>query len=124
MKASDKQQGGDHYKRMGVQPWDVINTWPLEQQIGAHRAAALGYIMRAGSKGPVLEEIQKAHHTLEKLIEVLGENDGPKSGDKFTIDVEGKRYSGVFPKICPANEMNCTQNCGEWCRRVVGERVG
>jgi hypothetical protein len=25
----EKQFGGDHYKRMGIQPWDVVDTWPL-----------------------------------------------------------------------------------------------
>ena len=25
----EKQFGGDHYKRMGVEPWDVVDTWPL-----------------------------------------------------------------------------------------------
>jgi hypothetical protein len=26
----EKQFGGDHYKRMGIEPWDVVDTWPLE----------------------------------------------------------------------------------------------
>ena len=30
----EKQFGGDHYKRMGIEPWDVVDTWPLEQRIG------------------------------------------------------------------------------------------
>jgi hypothetical protein len=28
----EKQFGGDHYKRMGIEPWDVVDTWPLEQR--------------------------------------------------------------------------------------------
>lgn len=69
--AKDKQIGGDHYLTMGVEPWDVIDTWPLEQQIGFYRGNALKYIMRAGTKDSPLQEIAKAMHYLEKLVEVL-----------------------------------------------------
>lgn len=71
--ANAKQVGGQHYKKMGVEPWDVIDTWPLEQQIGAYRAGALKYIMRMGSKDQSEQEIGKGIHYLEKLLEVLKE---------------------------------------------------
>lgn len=71
--ANAKQVGGMHYKAMGVEPWDVIDTWPLEQQIGAYRAGALKYIMRCGSKDDRLQEIKKAGHYIDKLVEVLEE---------------------------------------------------
>jgi hypothetical protein len=45
-----KQFGGDHYKRMGIEPWDVVDTWPLEQRIGYYRGGALKYTMRMGNK--------------------------------------------------------------------------
>src|SRR5574343_1950165 len=48
--AKARQEGGTHYKEMGVEPWDVIDTWSVEQQIGYHRGNALKYIMRMGSK--------------------------------------------------------------------------
>ena len=41
LKANDKQVAGTHYKDMGVEPWDVVDTWPLEQRIGAYRHGAL-----------------------------------------------------------------------------------
>ena len=69
--ANAKQVGGDHYKKMGVEPWDVIDTWPLDQRIGAYRAGALKYLMRMGSKDEEVQEIGKGLHYLEKLIEVL-----------------------------------------------------
>lgn len=71
MSANDKQIGGVHYKQMDVAPWDVIDTWPLEQRIGAYRAGALKYIMRMGTKDEQRQEIAKAVHYLEKLLEVL-----------------------------------------------------
>jgi len=71
MKANDKQVGGQHYKQMGVEPWDVVDTWPIEQQIGYYRGGALKYIMRMGTKDEQIQEIGKARHYTDKLIEVL-----------------------------------------------------
>ena len=69
--ARDTQVGGDHYKTVAVQPWDVVDTWPLEQRIGYYRGGALKYIMRMGSKDQNAVEIAKGKHYLEKLLEVL-----------------------------------------------------
>ena len=77
-KANARQIGGDHYKNMGVEPWDVVDTWPIEQQIGAYRHGALKYLMRMGSKDEQIQEIKKAGHYIEKLIEVLESEYGSK----------------------------------------------
>jgi len=71
--ANAKQVGGTHYKDMGVQPWDVVDTWGYEQRIGYYRGGALKYVMRSGRKDNEIQEAQKAVHYLEKLIEVLKE---------------------------------------------------
>lgn len=76
MDANNKQIGGDHYIEMAVEPWDVVATWPTEQQIGFYRGNALKYLMRMGAKDNVGIEVGKAMHYLEKLLEVLGEDDG------------------------------------------------
>lgn len=73
MSANDKQIGGNHYKEMGVEPWDVIDSFPIEQRIGFYRGNAIKYIMRMGTKDMSLKEIEKARHYLDKLIETLGE---------------------------------------------------
>lgn len=73
LNANAIQHGGTHYKEMGVQPWDVVDTWPLEQRIGAYRHGALKYVMRMGTKDENVQEIKKAIHYLQKLIEVLEE---------------------------------------------------
>jgi ribosomal protein L32E len=73
MKASDRQVGGTHYKDMGVQTWDVVDTWPVEQRIGYYRGGALKYLMRMGSKDESPVEIAKGHHYMEKLLELLKE---------------------------------------------------
>lgn len=74
-RADDLQVGGDHYKTMGVQPWNVVDTWPREQRIGYYRGGALKYIMRMGSKDESPTEIAKGKHYMEKLLETLGSND-------------------------------------------------
>lgn len=69
--ADDRQVGGDHYLKMPIQPWDVIDGGDHAQAIGFYRWTALAYIMRAGSKGPAREDYEKALHYLEKLLEIL-----------------------------------------------------
>lgn len=69
--AKNLQIGGDHYLNMAVEPWDVIGSWPLEQQIGFHRGNALKYLMRMGAKDAAAQEVRKAAHYLDKLIEIL-----------------------------------------------------
>ena len=71
LSASGYQAGGDHYTKMKVQPWDVIDSWPIEQQIGFHRGNAIKYLMRLGSKDEQLQEAKKALQYCQKLIEVL-----------------------------------------------------
>jgi hypothetical protein len=69
--ADDRQEGGDHYKKMDVEPWDVVDTWPIEQKIGYYRGGALKYVMRMGTKDESIQELKKAGHYIQKLIEVL-----------------------------------------------------
>ena len=63
MAANDYQVGGTHYKDMGVEPWDVIDTWPIEQQIGYYRGNVLKYTMRMGRKAPPLTTFVKQNTT-------------------------------------------------------------
>jgi hypothetical protein len=69
--ARKTQAGGDHYLRMEIQPFDVIDTWPVEQRIGFYRGNLLKYTMRMGAKEDNAKEIAKAKHYAEKLLEVL-----------------------------------------------------
>lgn len=66
MSADDKQIAGDHYKKHGdLQPWNVILAWDL----GYLDGTALKYISRWKDKGGI-NDLKKAIHFLEKLIEV------------------------------------------------------
>jgi hypothetical protein len=66
-----RQVGGTHYFTMKVQPFDVIATWPTEQQIGFYRGNLLKYVMRVGTKGQDVNDVKKAHHYAEKLIAAI-----------------------------------------------------
>ena len=70
--ANDYQVDGTHYLDMPVEPWAIIDTWPLAQRIGFYRGNALKYTMRMGSKGPDATDAKKALHYQRKLTEILG----------------------------------------------------
>ena len=74
-KASDVQVGGDHYKSLAVEPWDVVDTWSYEQRVGFYRGNAIKYLMRMGSKDETTTEAAKGMHYMQKLTEVLQEGD-------------------------------------------------
>lgn len=64
-KAADTQVGGEHYRQTGIQPWDIIDAWGLDFYAGN----ALKYLYRAGRKGPKVEDLKKARHYIDKMIE-------------------------------------------------------
>ena len=64
MGANEKQEGGQHYKKLKVQPWDYI----LHNQIGYMEGCVIKYVTRWRDKGGV-EDLKKARHFLDKLIE-------------------------------------------------------
>ena len=63
------QIGGEHYKKMDIQPWDAIHSWDL----GFFSGNAVKYIARHRDKGGV-EDLKKARHYLDKLISFTGKN--------------------------------------------------
>ena len=66
MSANEEQHGGDHYKKYGsIQPWDVWLHWNLNP----FQANIIRYIVRYKDKNGV-EDLYKAKHMLEKLIEL------------------------------------------------------
>lgn len=62
--ASERQVGGDHYRKFKIQPWDIWETYNLD----AFTGAIIKYLLR--DKGNRLEDLKKARHTLDKLIEI------------------------------------------------------
>lgn len=71
MKANDMQVGGSHYKDMGVQPWDVMESvLTREEFIGFLKGNVIKYAMRQGRKDS--DDVNKCLHYVKKLNEVLG----------------------------------------------------
>jgi Protein of unknwon function (DUF3310) len=71
MKETEKQEGGDHYKKMGEhQPWLVLKSWLTAEEFkGYMKGTAIAYLAREESKGGLLD-IKKAAHTLAAYIEL------------------------------------------------------
>jgi hypothetical protein len=64
MNANAKQIQGSHYQT-NIQPWDAITDWEL----GFLDGCAVKYLARWRKKGGV-DDLRKAVHFIEKLIEV------------------------------------------------------
>ena len=68
--ANDIQVGGQHYKTMPVQPWEVMESvLTHEEFIGFLKGNVIKYSMRAGRKEGS-DDANKARHYMMKLKEV------------------------------------------------------
>jgi hypothetical protein len=69
--ANSYQVGGEHYKTMPVQPWDLMEAvLTREEFIGFLKGTAIKYAMRDGRKVDANDDADKLKHYLEKLAEV------------------------------------------------------
>lgn len=69
MSADKTQVGGTHYTDMAVQPWDAMRAWMTPEAFAGYlRGACIKYLARCDAKGGV-EDLRKARHYLDKLIE-------------------------------------------------------
>lgn len=73
--AACTQVGGDHYRQRSIQPWDI---WQ-EYGMNAFEGAVLKYLLRWRDKNGV-EDLKKARHTLDKLIELEEAKGDPEAG--------------------------------------------
>lgn len=65
MTANESQVSGSHYQKGEIQPWDFI----LSQNLGFLEGNIIKYITRYKHKNGK-EDLKKARHYLDKLIEV------------------------------------------------------
>lgn len=63
--ADDKQVGGSHYKNKPIEVWDFVH----QNGLGYLAGNAVKYLSRYKEKNGV-EDLRKAIHYIEKLIEV------------------------------------------------------
>ena len=71
--ANETQVGGSHYKALAIQPWDYI----AGNGIGYLEGCAIKYLSRWRDKGGV-DDLRKAQHYIEKLIELEAAKDDGK----------------------------------------------
>jgi len=67
IRANEQQVGGSHYAVKAIQPWDYI----VANNLGYLEGNIVKYVSRWKDKGGV-EDLKKAQHYLQKLIEVSG----------------------------------------------------
>lgn len=68
--ADNRQEGGSHYRVLAIQPWAAMQAWMTPDEFqGFLRGNVIKYIARAHLKGGV-EDLRKARHYLDKLIEM------------------------------------------------------
>lgn len=67
MKASGRQEGGDHYTKLAIQPFE----YSMANGLDPMQHTAIKYISRFREKGGV-EDLRKAIHVIEMLIEWEG----------------------------------------------------
>ena len=63
--ANARQVGGGHYKVLAIQPWDFIAA----NKLGYFEGNVVKYVSRHQDKGG-LQDLHKARHYLDKLIEL------------------------------------------------------
>ena len=69
--ANATQVGGNHYASKAVQPWDAMQAWMSREEFtGYLRGNVIKYMARCNDKGGI-EDVKKARHYIDKLIEVL-----------------------------------------------------
>lgn len=70
---SDIQIGGDHYRSKTIQPWEAMEAWMSHEAFaGFLKGNVIKYLCRYKDKNGV-EDLKKARHYLDKLIEVESE---------------------------------------------------
>lgn len=69
MSALEKQIGGDHYKKLKIQPME----YSMANGLDACQHTIIKYVTRFRDKGGI-KDLEKARHTLDMLIEFERKN--------------------------------------------------
>lgn len=96
MQVINSQVGGTHYKK-DIQPWDAMEAWMSKDAFqGFLQGNAIKYLARWKDKGGV-EDLQKAQHYIQKLIETEAEEkeQGATPTDTYQDTQDYYIYAGV-----------------------------
>ena len=70
-----RQVGCSHYMDKTIQPWDAMESWMTKVEFSGYlRGNVIKYVARWREKGGV-QDLMKAQHYLEKLIELETESE-------------------------------------------------
>lgn len=132
MTANEKQVGGTHYKST-MECWDYI----IANNLGYLEGTAIKYITRWKKKNGI-EDIRKAIHFLEKLVEIhsptantnptyAGITSKPEGGITEPMDVSnGGRLYDITSTPKQLRNSNYPVNpdaLNEWVRKVLAQEV-
>lgn len=96
------QVGGDHYKKLKIQPVEYIHA----NNIGFAEGSAIKYLTRWRDKGGV-EDLKKAKHFIELLIDLE-----TKAGDQKALD-ENDRLADAFGQLVALDLETAVYRRGE-----------
>lgn len=71
MSAFDRQEGGSHYSKLAIQPM----VYSYRNKLDPVQHTIVKYVTRFRDKGDPLENLLKARHCIDMLIELEGLND-------------------------------------------------
>lgn len=81
--ADSRQIGGNHYKKLGIQPWSYFQANFTHDQFAAYlRMEIIAYLSRSKNG---IEDLEKAEHILQKLLEVEREEAARKQQKELEL---------------------------------------
>jgi hypothetical protein len=70
-------RGSKHYVDMVLQPLEAMEAWmPEHQLVGFYRGNAIKYLARMDRKGAPLEDLKKAQHYVDLLVNLCERGQG------------------------------------------------
>jgi hypothetical protein len=96
--ANERQVGGDHYKRLVIQPWDFIEA----NGLGYLEGCIVKYVCRWREKGGVAD-LRKARHYVDKLLELAEKPGALEAQLRATCErIKARAGAGTLP-VPPAD---------------------
>lgn len=91
---NERQVGGDHYKKLKIQPWDYVG----ENGLGYFEGTAIEYLTRFRDKNGI-EDLKKAIHYIEKLISNIEKEAPSQAADDNAGECSASCDAGPPPVI-------------------------
>ena len=103
MSANDRQEGGDHYKKMSIQPWEAMEAWATDEQFSGYLLlTAIAYLARVNSAGVGKGgkvDVKKAIHFLEKWVEVVEKHEADTAAASILTGDSARCTAGLATTI-------------------------